>query len=129
VRPDQQLERGLITRARGSEELFIATQYSYLLHLPDLRPAFCATSIRLAEGPLVLRGISIRPRFERGSQKIVPNLDSAFQRIQEHVLPYEDARLLETLGIHTAWTRTLILERDFTPGRTTVILVRDPVGV
>jgi len=64
-----------------------------------------------------------------GSQKIVPNLDAAFQRIQEHVLPYEDARLFEMLGIHTSWTRTLILERDFTPGRTTVILVRDPVGV
>jgi hypothetical protein len=28
-----------------------------------------------------------------------------------------------------AWTRTLILERDFTPGRTTVILVRSSVGV
>ena len=64
-----------------------------------------------------------------GSQKIVPNLDAAFQRIEEHVIPYEDARLLEVLGIHTAWTRTLILERDFTPGRTTVILVRDSVGV
>jgi hypothetical protein len=64
-----------------------------------------------------------------GSQKIVPNLDAAFQRVQEHVLPYEDARLVEMLGIHTAWTRTLILEREFTPGRTTVILVRDPVGV
>ena len=64
-----------------------------------------------------------------GSQKIVPNLDDAFQRIQEHVLPYEDARLLEQLGIHTAWTRTLILEREFTPGRATVVLVRDPVGV
>ena len=64
-----------------------------------------------------------------GSQKIVPNLDAAFQRIQEHVFPYEDARLLEMLGIHTVWTRTLILEREFTPGRTTVVLVRDPVGV
>jgi len=64
-----------------------------------------------------------------GSQKIVPDLDAAFQRIQEHVFPYEDARLVEMLGIHTAWTRTLILEREFTAGRTTVILVRDPVGV
>jgi hypothetical protein len=64
-----------------------------------------------------------------GSQKIVPDLDAAFQRIQEHVFPYEDARLVEMLGIHTAWTRTLILEREFTPGRTTVILVREPVGV
>jgi len=64
-----------------------------------------------------------------GSQKIVPDLDAAFQRIQEHVYPYEDARLRETMGIPTAWTRTLILERDYTPGRTTVVLVRDPVGV
>jgi L-lactate utilization protein LutC len=64
-----------------------------------------------------------------GSQKIVPDLDAAFQRIQEHVFPYEDARLMEILGIHTAWTRTLILERDFYPGRTTVILVKDSVGV
>src|ERR1700681_2364681 len=64
-----------------------------------------------------------------GTQKVVPNLDAAFQRIEEHVIPYEDARLLEVLGIHTSWTRTLILEREFTPGRTTVILVRDPVGV
>jgi len=64
-----------------------------------------------------------------GSQKIVPDLDTAFQRIQDHVFPYEDARLMEMLGIHTLWSRTLILERDFKPGRTTVILVRDPVGV
>ena len=64
-----------------------------------------------------------------GSQKIVPNLDAAFERIQDHVFPYEDARLMEMLGIHTLWSRTLILERDFKPGRTTVILVRDPLGV
>jgi hypothetical protein len=64
-----------------------------------------------------------------GIQKIVPDLDAAFQRIQEHVFPYEDARLMEMLGIHTAWTRTLILEREFTPGRSTVVLVKDPVGV
>src|ERR1700694_2127447 len=64
-----------------------------------------------------------------GSPKIAPNLDAAFQRIQEHVFPYEDARLLEMLGIHTAWTRTLILERAFPPGRSPVVLVRDPIGV
>ena len=64
-----------------------------------------------------------------GSQKIVPDLDAAFQRIQEHVFPYEDARLREMVGIHTAWTRTLIMEREYRPGRTTVVLVKDPVGV
>jgi L-lactate utilization protein LutC len=64
-----------------------------------------------------------------GSQKIVPDLDSAFRRIKEYVFPYEDARLRETMGVGTKITRTLILEHDFMPGRTTVILVREPIGV
>jgi LUD domain len=64
-----------------------------------------------------------------GSQKIVPDLESAFRRMEEYVSPWEDARLRETLGIGTMITRTLIIERDYYPGRTTVILVRDPIGV
>jgi len=64
-----------------------------------------------------------------GSQKIVPDLDTAFRRITEHVFPYEDARLREQLGVGTRITRTLILESDFMPGRTTIILVRQPIGV
>jgi acyl-CoA hydrolase len=64
-----------------------------------------------------------------GSQKIVPDLDTAFRRIRDYVFPYEDARLREQLGVGTKITRTLILESDFMPGRTTVILVRQPIGV
>jgi hypothetical protein len=64
-----------------------------------------------------------------GSQKVVPDLGTALRRIEEHVLPYEDARLLEQMGVHTQLTRVLILEREFMPGRTTVILVRQPIGV
>jgi acyl-CoA hydrolase len=64
-----------------------------------------------------------------GSQKVVPDLETAFRRIEEHVFPYEDARLREQMGVGTKITRTLILESDFFPGRTTVILVRTPIGV
>ena len=67
--------------------------------------------------------------FVIGSQKIVPDVDSALRRIDEVVFPYEDARLQEQLGVGTKITRTLILEQDFAPGRTTVILVRRPIGV
>lgn len=63
-----------------------------------------------------------------GSQKIVPSLDAALQRIKEYVMPYENARLREQMGIDTMLARVLILERDFMPGHTTVILVREPVG-
>jgi len=64
-----------------------------------------------------------------GSQKIVPDLDTAFRRIRDYVFPWEDARLRETMGIGTRITRTLILEEDFRPGRTTIVLVREPIGV
>lgn len=63
-----------------------------------------------------------------GSQKVVPDLDTALRRITEHVQPYEDARLREQMGVGTKLARILILERDYSPGRTTVILVREPVG-
>ena len=61
-----------------------------------------------------------------GSQKIVPDLETALSRIRDHVQPYEDARLREQLGVGTQPARILILERDFRPGRTTIILVREP---
>jgi hypothetical protein len=64
-----------------------------------------------------------------GSQKIVKDLDEAFRRIREHVFPYEDARLREQMGAGTKVCRILILERDYVPGHTTVILVKQPVGV
>jgi hypothetical protein len=67
--------------------------------------------------------------FVVGSQKIVPDLDAAFRRIKEYVFPYEDARLREQLGAGTKIAKTLIFDQEYLPGRTTVILVREPIGV
>jgi len=67
--------------------------------------------------------------FVIGSQKIVADLDTAFQRIEEYVFPYEDARLREQLGAGTKIAKTLIFDQEYLPGRTTVILVREPIGV
>lgn len=64
-----------------------------------------------------------------GSQKIVKDLDAALRRIREHVFPYEDGRLREQMGVGTKVCRILILEQDYAAGHTTVILVRQPVGV
>jgi hypothetical protein len=64
-----------------------------------------------------------------GSQKIVPDLETAICRISNHVQPYEEARLRREKGIGTKLARILILERDYDPGRTVIILVREPVGV
>jgi hypothetical protein len=52
----------------------------------------------------------------------------ALWRITELVQPYKYQRPREQMGIGTALCRILILIRDYRPGRTTVILVREPAG-
>jgi L-lactate utilization protein LutC len=64
-----------------------------------------------------------------GSQKIVPDLDAALARIRETVFPYEDARVRSTLGVATKLEKILLILGEWAEGRTTVILVREPVGV
>ena len=64
-----------------------------------------------------------------GSQKIVANLDEALRRIDETVFPYENDRVKEQLGVETRLEKVLILYGEWNPGRTTVILVRQSVGI
>ena len=64
-----------------------------------------------------------------GSQKIVPDLDAAMRRIREVVFPYENAQVQARLGVDTILEKVLIIFGEWTAGRTTVILVREPVGI
>ncbi|MFI5262409.1 MAG: LUD domain-containing protein [Candidatus Limnocylindrales bacterium] len=64
-----------------------------------------------------------------GSQKIVPDLESALRRIREVVFPFENAQVRERLGVDTVLAKVLITFSEWQPGRTTVVLVREPVGV
>ncbi|MGZ3640814.1 MAG: LUD domain-containing protein [Candidatus Limnocylindrales bacterium] len=64
-----------------------------------------------------------------GTQKIVPDLETALQRIRDVVFPYENAQVRARLGLDTALEKVLIIYGEWQPGRTTVVLVREPVGV
>jgi hypothetical protein len=64
-----------------------------------------------------------------GSQKIVTDLDEGMRRAREHVLPYEDASLRKRIGVPTRLAKLLVIYEDPSPGRVTVVLVREPVGV
>lgn len=64
-----------------------------------------------------------------GSQKIVSGLDEALRRINDLVFPYENAQVRARLGVDTALEKVLVWYGEWQPGRTTVVLVRDPVGV
>jgi hypothetical protein len=64
-----------------------------------------------------------------GSQKIVQNLDAALARIRDVVFPYEDARVHQMMGVGTKLAKVLITYEEWIKGRTTVVLVREPIGV
>jgi hypothetical protein len=64
-----------------------------------------------------------------GSQKVVPDLESALRRIREFVLPWEDAQVRKILPSGSFVGKVLIVEREWLSGRTTVILVRQPIGI
>ena len=64
-----------------------------------------------------------------GSQKFVPDLDAAFARIREVAYPYENARVNAAMGLDTKLAKVLVIFGEWLAGRTTVVIVREPVGV
>jgi hypothetical protein len=63
-----------------------------------------------------------------GSQKIVPDRDAAFKRIYEYSFPREDERAREAYGMGSGVNKVLVVNREFMPGRITVILVKQELG-
>jgi hypothetical protein len=63
-----------------------------------------------------------------GAQKVVPDLAAAFRRLDEYAFPMEDVRAQQAYGMHSKVNKTLVLQGDF-PGRVTVVIVNEAVGV
>ena len=66
--------------------------------------------------------------FVIGTQKIVPDLDAAMRRIDEHVIPRENVRMQGMYGVNTNLSKLLIINKEVRPGRLTVVLVREALG-
>jgi hypothetical protein len=63
-----------------------------------------------------------------GTQKIVTDLDEAFERIEQHTLPLESARAQRVYGMGSTIAKHLIVHREVQPGRITIVLVREALG-
>jgi L-lactate utilization protein LutC len=63
-----------------------------------------------------------------GAQKIVPDLNTALERIETHALPLEDERARLVYGRPSAINKLLIMNAEPFPGRTTVLLLRQAIG-
>lgn len=63
-----------------------------------------------------------------GTQKIVPALEDALRRIHEYALPLEDARAQAAYGVHSGVNKVLMINREWIPGRITVVLCEEELG-
>ncbi|MFC4405473.1 lactate utilization protein [Haloarchaeobius iranensis] len=63
-----------------------------------------------------------------GVNKIVDDLDAAFERLEEFVFPLEDARAQDAYGAGSVVAKQLVYRQENEAGRTTVVLVRDDFG-
>ncbi len=65
-----------------------------------------------------------------GTQKIVKDIADAFKRVQEYVLPLESERANKAYNITTGSfvAKELVINREITPGRITVVFVPEVIG-
>jgi hypothetical protein len=63
-----------------------------------------------------------------GTQKIVPTYDDGMERIETYVLPLEMTRAFKAYGVASSINKLLVIKKEFTPGRTTMILVKEQLG-
>lgn len=66
--------------------------------------------------------------FAIGTQKIVPDLETAMDRIEQHSLVLEHSRMRKLWGSNSAINKLLIIRKEFRAGRFTVVLVKERVG-
>ena len=63
-----------------------------------------------------------------GAQKIVKDVAEGLRRIQEYCYPLEDVHMHELYNVGTEVNKILIINKEFRPGRNTIIIVKEQVG-
>jgi len=63
-----------------------------------------------------------------GTQKIVSDIGEGLRRIGEYAFPVEDARAQAAYGVHSGVNKILVIDRELTPGRITVLFVDEVFG-
>ncbi|MFC5278311.1 lactate utilization protein [Halorubrum rubrum] len=63
-----------------------------------------------------------------GTNKVVPTLDDALDRLESVAYPLENERAQEAYGVESAIAKQLIYRRETEEDRTTIVLVREQLG-
>ncbi len=63
-----------------------------------------------------------------GSQKIVKDFDQGMERINEYVFPLENERAMKAYGMASSINKVLLINKESTAGRITMIIVKEKLG-
>jgi hypothetical protein len=63
-----------------------------------------------------------------GSQKIVKDMNAGFRRLEEYVVPLEEAHMQELYHVGTNVSKVLIVNKEIRPNRITMIIVKEELG-
>lgn len=63
-----------------------------------------------------------------GAQKVVPDFETGMRRLKEYSYPMEDIRARAAYGSPSGLAKILIVNADGQVGRSTVVLIREPIG-
>ena len=63
-----------------------------------------------------------------GANKIVPDIESAFDRIKNYVINLENERALKVYGVKSSLNKWIIIEKESTLNRIKLILVKESLG-
>jgi len=63
-----------------------------------------------------------------GANKIVPDIDGAFARIQNYVINLENERAMKVYGVKSSLNKWIIIEKESKPNRIKLILVKEALG-
>lgn len=63
-----------------------------------------------------------------GTQKIVKDFDEGLKRVYEYVLPLENERAKKAYGFESSVSKLLVINKEFTKNRITLIFVKEALG-
>lgn len=63
-----------------------------------------------------------------GANKIVPDIEGAFDRIKNYVINLENERALKVYGVKSSLNKWIIIEKESVLNRIKLILVKEPLG-
>lgn len=63
-----------------------------------------------------------------GTQKIVVDRAEAFERLEKHTFPLEDARAMEAYGQHSSINKIILINKESRPGRSHLIFIDEAIG-